>query len=366
MGLLEGILFCDRCGGTIALDAPAHQTPSGLVCSDCLASSPPGFRIEQWCPQCAQALSFGQWQAGRQEPCPRCRHPLRVELQLPCGQCGARLKAPAAAAGHRVRCAVCGHKSNVPGLIDASPKPARWIPPAAGEIRPREIPPPPPPQTSAELQCPRCSHLVKVKARQAGQIIACGYCKEQLRVWQTDAGQLRVFLRSNESLRLKRPAQAEHGTRASDVDEAPIWHFFANVVGVSYPNADGSDRQEIIARCTPLEQLDLVPDPHNPHDPNAIRVCRQNGEQIGHLARGLAAKTTERLADGYGYTAWVMNILGRDGPAFEAADEDEFDDDGECPLGMNILILVVSPEVTDAEAQEYLDRITPMMRREAD
>jgi len=57
------------------------------------------------------------------------------------------------------------------------------------------------------------------------------------------------------------------------------------IVGVTFEG-----RQEVVAR---LQQGDLVwlePEPDNPYDHNAIRVCRSNGEQIGYLNRNLAAK----------------------------------------------------------------------------
>jgi len=62
---------------------------------------------------------------------------------------------------------------------------------------------------------------------------------------------------------------------------APLEHFFGHVAGESHRNADGSDRQSIIPRCRVGDLLVLEHEPDNPHDVNAIRVLRQNGEQIG-------------------------------------------------------------------------------------
>jgi len=61
----------------------------------------------------------------------------------------------------------------------------------------------------------------------------------------------------------------------------PVRHFHTKVVGVSHENDDGSSRQAIIRKCKPLEKLDLDHDEGNPHDPNAVRVCRENGGQLG-------------------------------------------------------------------------------------
>jgi hypothetical protein len=51
--------------------------------------------------------------------------------------------------------------------------------------------------------------------------------------------------------------------------QRPVTCFHAKVAGVTYDN-----RQAAIAKLVALETLDLVPEPDNPHDPNAIKVCR--------------------------------------------------------------------------------------------
>jgi single-stranded-DNA-specific exonuclease len=56
------------------------------------------------------------------------------------------------------------------------------------------------------------------------------------------------------------------------------------VAGVTF---DG--RQGVIARLAIGEEILLKREPTNPYDPNAIRVERQNGQQIGYLNRHLAA-----------------------------------------------------------------------------
>jgi hypothetical protein len=71
-------------------------------------------------------------------------------------------------------------------------------------------------------------------------------------------------------------------------------HFFSKVVGVTHRNADGSSCQAIIKRCRLLEKLDLNHEDDNPADPNAARVCRENGEQIGYLREELAEEVVDR------------------------------------------------------------------------
>ncbi len=78
-------------------------------------------------------------------------------------------------------------------------------------------------------------------------------------------------------------------------------HFFGQLTGESYRNADGSDRQAVIQKCDVGELLVLEHEPDNPHDINAIRVLRESGEQIGSLepaARGLADQSGFRRRRG--------------------------------------------------------------------
>jgi hypothetical protein len=57
--------------------------------------------------------------------------------------------------------------------------------------------------------------------------------------------------------------------------------FSTTLKGVTHENADGVLRQEVIRRCSIGEELKLVPEPDNPFDDRVVKVCRQDGEQIG-------------------------------------------------------------------------------------
>ena len=80
----------------------------------------------------------------------------------------------------------------------------------------------------------------------------------------------------------------------------------ARVVGVTY-----GGRQTVVAQLQEGEQVFLVRDPNNTFDPNAIKVIRVNGQQIGFLDRNLAARLSARL-DEYGQPvqAYVSSITG--------------------------------------------------------
>jgi len=55
------------------------------------------------------------------------------------------------------------------------------------------------------------------------------------------------------------------------------------VVGADYPNKRGPGRRFEIALCEPGEPVELVPEPKNPADPNAIAVYSTRGVQLGYL-----------------------------------------------------------------------------------
>jgi hypothetical protein len=56
-----------------------------------------------------------------------------------------------------------------------------------------------------------------------------------------------------------------------------------HVVGANHANADGGNRRFEILLCIPGEAVDLVPEPRNPVDQNAIAVFSCRGVQIGYL-----------------------------------------------------------------------------------
>jgi len=57
-----------------------------------------------------------------------------------------------------------------------------------------------------------------------------------------------------------------------------------HVVGASHPNRKGGgDRRFEILLCPPGEPVELLPEPNNPADPQAIAVLSARGVQIGYL-----------------------------------------------------------------------------------
>lgn len=115
--------------------------------------------------------------------------------------------------------------------------------------------------------------------------------------------------------------------------QRPVTCFYAKVAGVAYDN-----RQAAIAKLGALETLHLVPEPDNPHDPNAIKVCRLSGEQIGYLKRKLAVKVVEKTKLGYRCSAFVKRVSG-----------------GEIHYA-SLIVLLASPGATDEEVRDYINR----------
>ena len=77
----------------------------------------------------------------------------------------------------------------------------------------------------------------------------------------------------------------KHARRQSSaaVNDSVNRAFYKHVIGINQKNADGTSRQDIINGCHKSEELVLVSEPGNYHEPGAVKICRMNGEQIGYL-----------------------------------------------------------------------------------
>ena len=85
----------------------------------------------------------------------------------------------------------------------------------------------------------------------------------------------------------------------------------SKVVGVTQRNRDGTDRQRIIADgCQVGEELTLLPEPDNPVDRYAIRLCRENGDQIGYMTRELAYEFMTEIDDDLKIGVWITELTG--------------------------------------------------------
>jgi len=94
----------------------------------------------------------------------------------------------------------------------------------------------------------------------------------------------------------------------------PKRSFFTKVAGVSHRNSNRTSRQAIISRCRVGEELLLVCEPDNSFDPNAIKVLRANGEQLGYIPASTAASgLTRQLDRGDAIRCRISDLTGGNG-----------------------------------------------------
>lgn len=70
------------------------------------------------------------------------------------------------------------------------------------------------------------------------------------------------------------------------------------VVGGLHPNKDGSNRLFEMAMCLPGEPVQLVREPRNPVDANAVAVFSARGFQLGYLSAERCGWIGARIAQG--------------------------------------------------------------------
>jgi hypothetical protein len=89
----------------------------------------------------------------------------------------------------------------------------------------------------------------------------------------------------------------------------------SRVSGVTFKNDDGSDRQAIITKCRPGEELNLTRDPADEFDSGAVKVIRGTGDQIGflpaHMTRdGDPSGIAHKMDSGTTYRCRVIEVTG--------------------------------------------------------
>jgi hypothetical protein len=122
--------------------------------------------------------------------------------------------------------------------------------------------------------------------------------------WEADRRERQRLAKEREKAEVQRIREEERA-RANR-----IRHEFAKVAGVSFPNDDGSERQEIITRCFAGEQLILQHDAYNEYSIFATKVLRLNGEQLGHAPEYLAQRIVERAEQGYAVCGVLLEVTG--------------------------------------------------------
>ena len=85
---------------------------------------------------------------------------------------------------------------------------------------------------------------------------------------------------------------------------------YTKLVGVTYDNSDGTNRQVIIARLTTHSLITLSRDYGNLYDPNAISVLNSSGERLGFINKELAAKLAPQMDRGSVIKASIASLTG--------------------------------------------------------
>jgi HIRAN domain len=97
-----------------------------------------------------------------------------------------------------------------------------------------------------------------------------------------------------------------------DVGESgvAVRKYVFDLAGEGQLNDDGGSRQQELWRCYPGEVAELIREPRNRHDPNAISVRSARGVCIGYIARDDAAGLAPIIDAGRHFTAQIHELRG--------------------------------------------------------
>ena len=89
----------------------------------------------------------------------------------------------------------------------------------------------------------------------------------------------------------------------------PIRKKVFDVAGEGQKNEDGTPRQEIISGCEPGDTVELIREPENPYDENAIRIDYKH-ETVGYINKQDAAKLAPILDGDRKHKAIIHRLKG--------------------------------------------------------
>ena len=88
-----------------------------------------------------------------------------------------------------------------------------------------------------------------------------------------------------------------------------IERFQTKISGVTFPNRNGQNRQDIIKRCRNGEKIFLELDKDSDFT-GAIKVIRKNKEQLGYIPREINQKVGSYLNKNYSIEANITSLTG--------------------------------------------------------
>lgn len=154
---------------------------------------------------------------------------------------------------------------------------------------------------------------------------------------------------SNDRISASEPQELEPDP-SSDAPAASgiVRHFHAPVVGLPYPNRDGTSRREAVTRLRRWERVRLRHRPDNPVDVNAVEVLRATDErQLGFLPATLAAEVVAAAHKGTRYLAVVSEVSGPSPDDLISV----------APVRATLLVLVLEGGAAIVMARKYLLRL---------
>ncbi len=83
--------------------------------------------------------------------------------------------------------------------------------------------------------------------------------------------------------------------------------FYSKIAGVTF---DG--RQDILVNLEAGTRLDLIREPDNPHDENAIRIDDENGNNLGYIKAAMAKHLAPVMDSGCEYKVKVTEVTGKE------------------------------------------------------
>ena len=97
--------------------------------------------------------------------------------------------------------------------------------------------------------------------------------------------------------------------------------FHTKIVGVTHKTPNGKDRQKIISKfCKEGMPLELIPEPDNKHDSNAIGIWlaldgffSSNKYHLGYISEEIACRLSDDIQGGKEVDVYIKNVTGGSG-----------------------------------------------------
>lgn len=121
-------------------------------------------------------------------------------------------------------------------------------------------------------------------------------------------------------------------------------HAIVDIAGITFDNENGRARQDVLADCSEGEMLQLIADPDNPYDSNAVKVCRLSGDQLGFVPAWISPEIYKLAEKGYAPNAILMHI-------------ETSDYDGKAKYGEIVLFFFLGGSISRKTCNNYIQDV---------